>query len=52
MSNNLQIFKNNDFGEIRTVEIDGKLYFVATDIARCLVIKIQLMQLNNIVSGW
>ncbi|WP_273542654.1 Bro-N domain-containing protein [Clostridioides difficile] len=36
MSNNLQIFKNNDFGEIRTVEIDGKLYFVATDIARCL----------------
>ncbi|EGT5272115.1 toxin Bro [Clostridioides difficile] len=36
MSNNLQIFKNNDFGEIRTVEIDGKPYFVATDIARCL----------------
>ncbi|HBG7286100.1 Bro-N domain-containing protein [Clostridioides difficile] len=36
MSNNLQIFKNNDFGEIRTVEIDGKPYFVATDIAKAL----------------
>ncbi|HBF6021415.1 TPA: toxin Bro [Clostridioides difficile] len=36
MSNNLQVFKNSDFGEIRTVEIDGKPYFVATDIARCL----------------
>ncbi|HGS9865924.1 TPA: Bro-N domain-containing protein [Clostridioides difficile] len=36
MRNNLQVFKNSDFGEIRTVEIDGKPYFVATDIARCL----------------
>ncbi|MCC0652188.1 BRO family protein [Clostridioides sp. ES-S-0001-03] len=36
MSNNLQIFKNNDFGEIRTVEIGGKPYFVATDIAKAL----------------
>lgn len=36
MSNNLQIFKNNDFGEIRTVEIDGRPYFVATDIAKAL----------------
>ncbi|HCQ6376179.1 TPA: phage repressor protein [Clostridioides difficile] len=36
MMNNLQIFKNEDFGEIRTVEIDRKLYFVATDIAKSL----------------
>ncbi|HBG7355538.1 TPA: toxin Bro [Clostridioides difficile] len=36
MSNNLQVFKNSDFGEIRTVEIDGKTYFVATDIAKSL----------------
>lgn len=36
MSNNLQVFKNSDFGEIRTVEIDGKPYFVATDIAKSL----------------
>ncbi|MGO0904955.1 BRO-N domain-containing protein [Clostridioides difficile] len=36
MSNDLQVFKNSDFGEIRTVEIDGKPYFVATDIAKAL----------------
>ncbi|MER0279641.1 BRO family protein [Clostridioides difficile] len=36
MMNNLQIFRNEDFGEIRTVEIDRKLYFVATDIAKSL----------------
>ncbi|ENY8884409.1 hypothetical protein KWK86_017575 [Clostridioides difficile] len=34
--NNLQIFKNCNFGEIRTIEIDGKPYFVATDIAKAL----------------
>ena len=34
--NDLQIFKNEDFGEIRTVEIDRKLYFVVTDIAKSL----------------
>ena len=34
--NDLQIFKNEDFGEVRTVEIDGKPYFVAVDIARPL----------------
>ncbi|MCC0633696.1 toxin Bro [Clostridioides sp. ZZV14-6154] len=34
--NNLQIFKNYNFGEIRTIEIDGKPYFVATDIAKAL----------------
>ncbi|AXU54387.1 TPA: Bro-N domain-containing protein [Clostridioides difficile] len=36
MKNNLQIFKNYNFGEIRTIEIDGKPYFVATDIAKVL----------------
>ncbi|MDI0267805.1 BRO family protein [Clostridioides difficile] len=29
-------FNNELFGEIRTVKIDGKLYFVATDIAKAL----------------
>lgn len=24
MSNNLQIFKNNDFGEIRVIELNGE----------------------------
>lgn len=34
--NNLQIFSNNEFGEIRTVEIDGNPYFVANDVANAL----------------
>nr|DAK50906.1 MAG TPA: repressor domain protein [Caudoviricetes sp.] len=32
----LQIFSNEEFGEIRTIEIDGKPYFVATDVATAL----------------
>lgn len=34
--NNLQIFKNEKFGQIRTAEIEGKLYFVGKDIAKTL----------------
>lgn len=34
--NELQIFNNEEFGEIRTIEIDGKPYFVATDVATAL----------------
>lgn len=32
----LQIFNNEEFGQVRTVEIDGKPYFVANDVARAL----------------
>lgn len=34
--NELKIFNNEEFGEIRTVEIDGKPYFVANDVAKAL----------------
>lgn len=34
--NNLEIFKNEEFGEIRTVEVNGKPHFVASDIAKAL----------------
>ena len=34
--NDIMIFNNEEFGEIRTVEIDGKPYFMATDIAKAL----------------
>lgn len=34
--NGLQIFENSEFGEIRMTEIDGKPYFVATDVATAL----------------
>ena len=34
--NELQIFNSDEFGEIRTVEIDGKPYFVGADVAKAL----------------
>ena len=34
--NELQIFNNVEFGDVRMTEIDGKPYFVATDIAMAL----------------
>jgi anti-repressor protein len=34
--NELQIFNNAEFGEIRTVEIDGEPYFVGKDVAEAL----------------
>ena len=34
--NELQIFDNNEFGEVRMAEIDGKPHFVATDVAIAL----------------
>lgn len=34
--NELQIFRSEQFGEIRTVEYGGKPYFVANDIAKAL----------------
>lgn len=34
--NELQIFNSPEFGDIRTVEIDGKPYFVGADVAKAL----------------
>lgn len=34
--NELQIFNSGEFGEIRTAEINGKPYFVGTDVAKAL----------------
>lgn len=34
--NELQIFNSEEFGDIRTVNVDGKPYFFATDIAKAL----------------
>lgn len=34
--NQLQIFKNDEFGEVRTTIIDGKPYFCGSDIAKAL----------------
>lgn len=34
--NELQIFNSEEFGDIRTAEIDGKPYFVGADVAKAL----------------
>lgn len=34
--NELQIFNNEEFGSVRTIEIDGKPYFSASDVATAL----------------
>lgn len=34
--NELQIFQNEEFGEIRTFEEDGKVLFCASDVAKAL----------------
>lgn len=36
MENKLQIFENVEFGEIRTIEDNGKVMFVASDVAKAL----------------
>ena len=36
MENKIQIFNNDRFGEIRVVDVDGKTYFVGSDVARSL----------------
>ena len=36
MNNEIQVFNNEEFGEIRTITIDGQIYFVGTDVARAL----------------
>lgn len=36
MANELKIFENEEFGSIRTVEIDSTPYFVGKDVAEVL----------------
>lgn len=35
----LQIFNNGYFGQVRTISIEGKIYFVASDVAKALKYK-------------
>lgn len=34
--NDIQIFNNAEFGEIRTTKVDGKIYFCGSDVAKAL----------------
>lgn len=36
--NELTVFNNEEFGEIRTITIDGEPWFVANDILRVLAV--------------
>lgn len=36
MENKIQVFNNEEFGKVRTLNEDGKIYFVASDIAKRL----------------
>jgi prophage antirepressor-like protein len=36
MNNNMQVFKNEEFGEVRTIERDGEVWFVGKEIAEKL----------------
>ena len=37
MNTEIKIFNNPIFGEIRATEIEGKTYFVGSDVAKALV---------------
>lgn len=34
--NELKIFQNPEFGTVRTIEIEGKIHFAGTDVAKAL----------------
>ena len=36
MKNNLEIFSSNEFGELRTINENGKVMFIASDVAKML----------------
>lgn len=48
--NNIQIFSNNEFGEIRTITIDGEPWFVGKDIALSLGYRSHNQSLKDNVS--
>lgn len=46
--NNLMVFKNEEFGEIRAIEIESEPYFVAKDICEILDIKNPTQAINRL----
>lgn len=49
--NELQIFKNEEFGEVRTVEIEGKPFFCGSDVAKALGYAIPSKAVNTHCKG-
>ncbi|WP_374849018.1 phage antirepressor [Enterococcus gallinarum] len=48
---NITIFKNNDFGEVRTLEQDGKTLFCGSDVAKALGYAIPSKAVNTHCKG-
>lgn len=49
--NELQVFKNNEFGEVRTVEENGKILFCGSDVAKALGYAIPSKAVNTHCKG-
>lgn len=47
----LQIFSNSEFGEVRTLDVDGRPYFAGTDVARALGYAIPSKAVNTHCKG-
>lgn len=48
MTNEIQVFNNNDFGELRTIEKDGEIWFVAKDVCDALELTNPTMALGRL----
>lgn len=51
MKNKLEIFSNNDFGQVRTMEINGTVLFVGSDVAKSLGYAIPSKAVNTHCKG-
>lgn len=51
MNNQLEIFKNEQFGEVRALELNGKPYFIGKDIAKALGYAIPSKAINTHCKG-
>lgn len=51
MSNQLQIFNSPKFGQVRTIEVNGKTYFVGSDVAKALGYAIPHKAINTHCRG-
>lgn len=49
--NNLQVFNNNEFGAVRTIEINNKPYFCGSDVAKALGYAIPSKAINTHCKG-
>ena len=60
MENEIKIFENEEFGSVRTMEINGEPYFVGKDVAKSSAMQIQakhllttlMMKINSITKRY